>query len=96
MMGYFKGVEEASTKNGVVRVVHVHYIKSYVFSMSIAKVDKRHWQRYGAYFGSHHKPLQVFSAALSLCGYGAGLHAALFIAWLVTCLSETSRACALR
>jgi hypothetical protein len=59
MEGCFEGVEEASTKNGVVRIVHVHYIERYVFSASIAKAAKRQWQIYGAYFGSCRKALQV-------------------------------------
>jgi hypothetical protein len=37
-----KCVEEASAKDGIVRVVHVHHIKGYVFCSGIVKATKRY------------------------------------------------------
>jgi hypothetical protein len=44
--GCFECVEEASIEDGVVRIVHVHYIESYVLGSRIAKAT----DRYGAYW----------------------------------------------
>jgi hypothetical protein len=38
----FECVEETSTEDGVVRVVHVHCIKSYLFGAGIEKDTKRY------------------------------------------------------
>jgi hypothetical protein len=40
--GCFESVEEASTKNGVVRVIHIHHIESYILDASVAKATERY------------------------------------------------------
>jgi hypothetical protein len=55
----FKSVEETPSEDGIVRIIHVHHIKSYVLSASITKAIKRYWfdssyvetiQRLGCFF----------------------------------------------
>jgi hypothetical protein len=63
----FECVEETSAKDDIVKVVHVHYIESYVFSAGIAEATKRYWQRYGAYWfdSSPSKPYNGFDASFN-------------------------------
>jgi hypothetical protein len=49
MKSCFKGVEETSSKNGFVRVIHVH-IESNIFCAGVAKVANRYRERYGAHW----------------------------------------------
>jgi hypothetical protein len=38
----FEGVEETSSEDGVVRIIHVHHIEGYVLGTSVAKATERY------------------------------------------------------
>jgi hypothetical protein len=50
MKSCFEGVEETSSKNGIIRVIHVHYIESNILCAGIEKAAKRYRERYGAHW----------------------------------------------
>jgi hypothetical protein len=50
MESSFEGVAETSSKNGVVRVIHVYHIKSNILCVSIAKAAKGYQEGYGAHW----------------------------------------------
>jgi hypothetical protein len=39
----FEGVKKTTSKDGVVRLIHVHHIESYVLSASVKKATRRYW-----------------------------------------------------
>jgi hypothetical protein len=36
----FKNIKETSTENGIVGVVHIHYVESYIFRAGIGRLPK--------------------------------------------------------
>jgi hypothetical protein len=50
MKSYFGGVEQTSSENSIIRIIHVHHIESDILCAGIAKAAKRYWEGHRAHW----------------------------------------------